>query len=228
MLYLKLTSNVYCIVCIQRIYQKAFIDWLCQFLSYLNAFVNTDYPMLLISWFINCKAMASVSWASLLVFTEIIKLTKVGSGPSSLDADEWRRMLTSREFGTSSTDLRKTFAQVIKKLCIEELESTTSLEAFTACRLIPLDKKTWIATNRCGWSFKKKVITIFKKDITNAAGPLQLSAGQEAGAEAAMHAMRDIFANKDTEAFLLIDPENAFNSISRKIFYLFFYLLTLF
>ena len=50
-------------------------------------------------------------------------------------------MLTSREFGTSSTDLRKTFAQLIKKLCIEELESTTSLEAFTACRLIPLDIK---------------------------------------------------------------------------------------
>ena len=35
-------------------------------------------------------------------------------------------MLTSREFGTSSTDLRRTFAQLLKRLCIEELESKTS------------------------------------------------------------------------------------------------------
>ena len=35
-------------------------------------------------------------------------------------------MLTSRESGTLSTDLRKTFAQ----LRIEELESTTSVEAY--------------------------------------------------------------------------------------------------
>ena len=171
--------------------------------------------------------MASVSSGSLLVFTEIIKLTKGGSGPSSLDADEWRRMLTSREFGTSSTDLRKTFAQVIKKLCIEELESTTSLEAFTACRLIPLDKKPGLRPIVVGEVLRRiaeKAITIFKKNITDAAGPLQLSADQEAGAEAAIHAMRDIFANKDTEAFLLIDPENAFNSISRKVMLLEFHL----
>ena len=62
---------------------------------------------------------------------------KGGSGPSGLDTDRWHRMLTSTELGTSSTDLRKTFAQLIKRLCIEELESTTSLEAFIACRLIP-------------------------------------------------------------------------------------------
>ena len=55
---------------------------------------------------------------------------------------------------------------------------------------------------------------IFKKDITDAAGPLQLSAGQEAGDEASIHAIQDIFANEDTEAVLLIDAENAFNSIN--------------
>ena len=44
--------------------------------------------------------------------------------------------------------------------------------------------------------------------------PPQLIAGQEAGAEAAIHAMQDIFANEDTEAVLLIDAENAFNSIN--------------
>ena len=37
-----------------------------------------------------------------------------------------------------------------------------------------------------------------------AAGSLQLSAGQDAGAEAAIHTMRDIFANVDTDAVLLL------------------------
>ena len=108
-------------------------------------------------------------------------LTKGGSGPPGLDADGWRRMLSSREFGTSSTDLRKTFAQLIKRLCIEELETTTSLEAFTAYRLIPLHKKPGLRPIGVGEVLRriagKVIMMIFKKDITDAAGPLQLNAG---------------------------------------------------
>ena len=133
-------------------------------------------------------------------------LMKGGSGPSDLDADGWRSMLTSREFGTSSTDLHKTFAQLIKKLCIEELETTTSLEAFTACRLIPLDKKPGLRPIGVGKVLRritgKTIMMIFEKGITDAAGPMQLSAGQHAGGEAAIHAMQDIFGNDDTEAAL--------------------------
>ena len=40
---------------------------------------------------------------------------------------------------------------------------------------------------------------------------------QEAGAEAAIHAIREISENEDTAAFLLIDTENAFNSINQKV-----------
>ena len=46
---------------------------------------------------------------------------------------------------------------------------------------------------------------IFKKDIADAAGPLQLSVGQDARAESAIHAMRGIFAYEDTEVVLLTD-----------------------
>ena len=56
--------------------------------------------------------------------------------------------------------------------------------------------------------------TIAGKD---AAGPLQLSACQEAGAEAAIQALRDIFENENAAAVLLIDAENAFNPINRKV-----------
>ena len=38
----------------------------------------------------------------------------------------------------------------------------------------------------------------------------------EAGSEAAVHAIYDIFQKDDTEAVLLVDAENAFNSINRK------------
>ena len=56
-----------------------------------------------------------------------------------------------------------------------------------------------------------------KKCVTKAVGSLQLSAGQDAGAEAATHVMRDILADIDTDGVLLIDAEDAFNSISRKV-----------
>ena len=127
-------------------------------------------------------------------------------------------MLTSREFKTS-TDLRKTFAISIKRLCIEELE-TISLKAFAVCRLIPLDKPGLrpIGLGEVLIRITGRVIMMtIKKDITDAVGPLQLSAGQEAGAEAAIHAMRDIFANQDTEAVFLIDAENTFNFINLKV-----------
>ena len=48
-------------------------------------------------------------------------LSKGGSEPSGLDADDWREILTSRQFGNSSSDLRKAFANFIKKLYSEEL-----------------------------------------------------------------------------------------------------------
>ena len=68
-------------------------------------------------------------------------LTKGGSGPSSLDADGWRKILASRSFGTASSDLRKTFALFVKRLCLEEIKNTESLESLIACRLIALDKR---------------------------------------------------------------------------------------
>ena len=43
--------------------------------------------------------------------------TKGGSGPSGMDTDGWRRILASNHYGTVSSDLRKAFAEMIKKLC---------------------------------------------------------------------------------------------------------------
>ena len=46
-----------------------------------------------------------------------------------------------------------------------------------------------------------------------ATGCLQLCAGQRAGCEAAVHAMREIFTD---QGVLLVDASNAFNSLNRR------------
>ena len=57
---------------------------------------------------------------------------------------------------------------------------------------------------------------ISKQDFMKAAGSLQVCAGQEDGAEAAIHTVHNIFENHTTEAILFIDAENAVNAINRK------------
>ena len=61
-------------------------------------------------------------------------------------------------------------------------------------------------------------MSVFKKEAVSSAGSLQVCAGQEAESEAAIHATEKIFKEESTEADLLVDAENAFNSINRKVF----------
>ena len=65
-------------------------------------------------------------------------------------------------------------------------------------------------------------MSVLKKEAVSSAGSLQVCAGQEAGSEAAIHAIEKIFKVESTEADLLVDAENAFNSINRKVFYIIF------
>ena len=62
----------------------------------------------------------------------------------------------------------------------------------------------------------KAIVTEIKPDLATNAGCLQLCAGQPAGCEAAAHAMSEIFAEEETDAILLIDASNVFNSLNRK------------
>ena len=45
---------------------------------------------------------------------------------------------------------------------------------------------------------------------------LELCAGQCASCEAAVHVMREIFADEGTEGILLVDVSNTFNSLNRR------------
>ena len=147
--------------------------------------------------------------------------TRGGSGPSGMDADGWRRLFTSNCFKQSSADLCTAFAAVIRKLCTIS-DQTHTLEAFLACRLIPLDKKPGLRPIGVGEILRriagKAVVSIIREDILLSVGSLQVCAGHEAGCEAAVHAMRNIFDEQETEAVLLIDAANAFNSVNRNVF----------
>ena len=60
----------------------------------------------------------------------------------------------------------------------------------------------------------KAVMILLKNYVLQAAGLLQLCKWQVAGSEAAIRAMYEIFNDDNTEVILLIDAENAFNSIN--------------
>ena len=95
------------------------------------------------------------------------------------------------------------------------------LEAFISCRLIPLDKNPGIRPIGVGEVLRriigKTVSAFFKEELKQAAGPLQVCAGHSAVAEAAIHAMSEIFAEDETDGILLIDASNAFNQMNRSV-----------
>ena len=154
--------------------------------------------------------------------------TRGGAGPSGIDADGWRHILASRNFGNASEELRSEFAKTIKILCTEKVEHistpsntvTSNIEALLACRLIPLDKCPGLRPIGVGEPLRRVagrvVMGVVKEDVQKPAGAVQVCAGQPGGCEAAIHGMRSIWEDEDTDAVLLIDAANAFNSINRE------------
>ena len=79
-----------------------------------------------------------------------------------------------------------------------------------ACRLIALDTNPGIRPIGIGETscqiISKAILFMVKTDILEAAGNLQLCAGQEAGCEAAVHAMQSLFHSSTTQAVLCPMP----------------------
>ena len=142
--------------------------------------------------------------------------THGAAGLSGLDAYAWRRLCSS--FRTASEYLCSALAATGRRLCSSHIHPE-NLSAFTACRLIPLNKCPGVRPIGIGEVprriIAKAVLSILSNEIQDAAGPLQVCAGQEGGCEAAVHVMRQFFSEKDVEGVLLVDATNAFNSINR-------------
>ena len=148
-----------------------------------------------------------------LIRRAAIKL-KGDSGPSGMDADGWQRILASNSFGTANSDLQKAFANVVKKLCTDLIETQT-IEAFLFCSLIPLEKSPGLRPIGVGEVLRriagKVIVSVLKNDVINCTGSLQVCAGHEAGIEAAVHVLNSFYNDENNDAVLLVDAGNAFN-----------------
>ena len=141
--------------------------------------------------------------------------THGAAGPSGVDAYAWRRLCSS--FGSASMALCNSLAAIVRRLCTQDVDSA-ELMAFVACRLIPLDKKPGVWPIGVGdvprRIIAKVILHVIGDDIQLAAGALQTCAGHDAGSEAAIHAMKSIFDDDDTQAALLVDATIAFNLVN--------------
>ena len=139
------------------------------------------------------------------------------SGPSGLDSEAWKRMLTC--YGRVSNRLCTALALAARSLCTEEVNGH-HLSAFTAARLIPLDKSPGVRPIAVGEVFRriigKAVARVVERDVLDSTAPLQLCVGVPSACEAAIHAMDSLFRSTDVEAILLVDASNAFNALNRK------------
>ena len=157
--------------------------------------------------------------------TELIRKfvirTKGSHGPSFLDADFWRIIAGSSIYGAQSDDLSHALALMAKQLCCKNLEDPDSIEALMSCRLIPLDKSPGVRPIGIGEVIRriigKSVMSVVKQDVLRSTSYQQLCAGREAGCKVAIHAVRELFEQEETQGFIQIDASNAFNSINQKL-----------
>ena len=152
------------------------------------------------------------------------KNTKGSGGPTKIDSEVWTRLLCSKSFLPASENLSEQVSFLARRLCREYTDPKCLVELI-ACRLIPFDKDPGsenlkIRPIGIGEILRriigKSIMMFLKPDTADAAGPLQTCAGLSGGADAAIHAMREIFESGDTEALLLVDAENAFNCLNRE------------
>ena len=110
-------------------------------------------------------------------------------------------------------------ATLTRRLCTEYIDPAT-IEPILASRLIPLDKGNGevrpIGVGEVIRRIIGKCVTkVVKQDILESSGSLQVCAGHKSGSEAAVHAMNSLFQHEETDAVLLVDASNAFNSLNR-------------
>ena len=143
--------------------------------------------------------------------------TEGAAGPSGIDAAGWRRLLSS--FQKESVELCEAVASMTRRLC-QQYVDPAGLTAFTACRLVALDKCPGVRPVGIGEVVRriagKAILSVTGMAVQEVTGALQVCSGQQGGCEAAIHAMRHVFSESNTEAVLLVDATNAFNQLNRQ------------
>ena len=148
-----------------------------------------------------------------------IARTHGAAGPSNMDGHFFRQII-SRRYREEAATMKQNIAAFARKLASDIVDPST-LEAFTACRLIPLNKNPGLRPIGVGEALRrivgKAVSWVVKPNVLEAAGPLQVAAGAKSGSEAACHSIRQLFDEEETEGVMLVDASNAFNNMNRQV-----------
>ena len=164
-----------------------------------------------ITWF---SAKWNTSWGSSNCFDSIdfnlilstALRTSGAAGPSGLDAHPWQRLCTA--FKTASNTLWQSMAAVARWLCYSFVYPQ-GIAPSLASRLIALNKCPGVHPIGIGETARriisKAILVVTRRDIQDAAGSIQLCAGQLSGCGASVHPIREAFLKDDTEAALFVD-----------------------
>ena len=128
--------------------------------------------------------------------------TKGAVGPSGMNSNIWWKLLASRRNPSLTSDLREATAKLARKMCKENFKY---LEPFINNRLVPL---TTLSNNvrpiDIGEVLQriigKCVMDKVKEDVQKAVGNFQVCAGQNAREKTAIHAIRELYDDKDCES----------------------------
>ena len=147
------------------------------------------------------------------------KRTEGSAGPSGLDADGWKRILCSKQFKNKPTELCEAVADLGRKLSTTHV-NPLFLKAYSACRLVPLSKtNNGVRPVGIGEVLRrivgKALMKHMNNEVVSSTAPIQACSGLSGGVEAAVHALRRLYEDDDTQAVMLVDAENAFNLMNR-------------
>ena len=146
--------------------------------------------------------------------------TKGAARPPGFDANiPVRNYLHQEKIHHQQLTFREAIPKIARKMCTEDCKY---LKLFIYNRLVPLKTHSNNVRPICIAEVLRRIIgkclmNLVKEDVQKAVGNLQVCAGQHAGAEAAIHAMRELYDDKECEAVLLVDASNAFNTLNREV-----------
>ena len=125
----------------------------------------------------------------------VAQRTRGSAGPSGVDAAEWSLCSC---FKRSSDELCSALAAVARRLCSEYVDPA-GLSTFVASQLIALNKNPGVhpigVGEVCRRIIGKVILCVIGLDIQEAAGSVQLCAGQLGSCESAIHSVRSLFSD---------------------------------
>ena len=144
--------------------------------------------------------------------------TKGGSGVSQQEDALWHKMVTG--YKDTSSSLCNAVAVLSRRLATEYVDPK-GLEALLSNRGIAIDKCPGLRPVGVGEIVRriigKAVMVVTGEKVQQSVGALQLCAGQPAGVESAIHAMKGFLDDDESDGILLIDADNAFNRVNRGV-----------